>query len=235
MFKIHCISDTHNKHKQIYLPGGDIILHAGDATGRGTSGEIKAFLKWYGSLDFTYKIMVAGNHDWGFEKEPERFEKMCEEYGITYLNDSGVTIKDFDTEKEIKIWGSPVQPEFCNWAFNRAIYEADERYLQIKPHWDMIPSDTDILITHGPPMGVLDGVQNAFHDPYNVTHVGCPHLMKAIERVNPKLHIFGHIHEEHGHKYKDKTLFINAAILNDAYNVAYKPVEIEWDEEPRIK
>ena len=237
--KIHCISDTHNQHKKISLSGGDILIHAGDATGRGQSGEIEPFLKWYGSQDYTYKIFVAGNHDWGFEREPERYQEMCKKYGVIYLEDSGITIQDFDTGEDIKIWGSPVQPEFCNWAFNRRInkvaslpddYDPYHSYGYkihpwIKPHWDMIPDDTDILITHGPPEGILDGVQNFFHDPHNMTSVGCPHLREAVKRVEPALHVFGHIHDQHGVMVSGKTMFCNAAQLNDSYNVHYKPKE----------
>jgi hypothetical protein len=241
--KIHCISDTHNKHNKISLPGGDILLHAGDATGRGHSGEIEPFLKWYGSQDYTYKIFVAGNHDWGFERKPEKYKEMCKKYGVIYLEDSGITIQDFDTGEDIKIWGSPVQPEFCNWAFNRRInkvaplpddydpyhsYGKQKIHPWIKPHWDIIPDDTDILVTHGPPEGILDGVQNFFHDPHNMTSVGCPHLREAVRRVKPKLHVFGHIHDQHGVMVSEGTTFCNAAQLNDSYNVHYKPKEFVW-------
>lgn len=242
--KIVCISDTHNKHKQIDCGEGDILIHAGDATGRGQSGEIEPFLKWFGSQKFNFKILIAGNHDWGFEREPERYEEMCAKYGIYYLNDSGMEVQCPLTKETIKIWGSPVQPEFCNWAFNRRVSEnldvdiyhySGKIYPWIKPHWDKIPNDTDILITHGPPLGVRDGVQNAFHGKDKVTHVGCPHLMKAIKRVKPKLHVFGHIHEEHGVTHEYGTMFVNAAQLNDRYNVTYKPVEIQWEEELKNK
>jgi hypothetical protein len=238
--KIVCISDTHNRHKEIDCGSGDILLHAGDATGRGQSGEIKPFLKWFGEQDFAYKILIAGNHDWGFEKEPGRYEKMCKERGVIYLNDSGTTIKDFDTGEEIKIWGSPVQPEFCNWAFNRSIEPADERYPQIKPHWDMIPDDTDILITHGPPWGIRDKVPIHAHISGSMEHVGCPHLLNAVQRAMPKLHVFGHIHEEHGVTLPvfddmDDTTFVNASQLDDRYIVTYKPVEITWQDGPKNK
>jgi predicted phosphodiesterase len=240
--EIHCISDTHNKHKEISLPGGDILIHSGDATGRGQSGEIEPFLKWYGSQDYTYKIFVAGNHDWGFEREPERYEKMCKKYGVTYLNDSGLTIQDFDTGEDIEIWGSPVQPEFCDWAFNRSIdknpplpdnfdlYHSykPEFHPWIKPHWDKIPNDTDILITHGPPFGILDGVKNFYHDPHNMTSVGCPHLRDAIDRVKPVFHVFGHIHDQSGVMVSKGVTFCNAAQLNDSYNVHYKPKVFVW-------
>jgi len=240
MIKIHCISDTHNQHKKIHLTGGDVLIHSGDATGRGQSGEIESFLKWYGSREYFHKIFVAGNHDWGFEREPERFEEMCKKYGVIYLNDSGITIKDFDTGEDVKIWGSPVQPEFCNWAFNRRIdkqillpdgfdpYHSypPKSHPWIKPHWDKIPDDTDILITHGPPKGILDSVENHFHP--GGEEVGCPHLRDAIDRVKPVLHVFGHIHDQSGVMVSEGVTFCNAAQLNDSYNVHYKPKGFVW-------
>jgi len=242
--KIVCISDTHNRHKEIDCGKGDIIIHAGDATGRGQSGEIEPFLKWYGSLDFVHKVMIAGNHDWGFEREPERFEKMCEKYGVIYLNDSECVITDFDTGKDIKIWGSPVQPTFCNWAFNRDIdhdnqgdpYHGFKKHPLIKPHWDMIPDDVDILITHGPPYGIRDEVPRWHGISGDTEHVGCPHLMDAIEnRVKPKMHVFGHIHEEYGITYKSGTMFVNASSLDDRYIYSHKPLEIKWEDGPKHK
>jgi hypothetical protein len=236
------ISDTHNKHKQIDTGSGDILIHAGDATGRGQSGEILPFLKWFSDQNFKHKILIAGNHDFGFEKEPERYQKECDDLGIIYLNDSGIEIEG------LKIWGSPVQPEFFNWAFNRRInhdiklpddYDPYHSYPpksnpHIKPHWDLIPNDTDILITHGPPMGILDQCPNI-----NLRHimknVGCPHLLEAVNRVKPKYHIFGHIHERHGILIKNGTTFINASQLNDQYLVAYKPITINiFDEYERF-
>lgn len=242
--KIHCISDTHNKHKRIPLPGGDILIHSGDATGCGYRKEIESFLEWYGSQNYSYKIFVAGNHDFGFEKEPEKYRQMCKDYDVIYLEDSGITIKDFYTGEDIKIWGSPVQPEFFNWAFNRRInktaplpddFDPYHSYRPkihpwIKPHWDKIPKDTDILITHGPPEDILDKVVDRRGKPGDIIGVGCPWLRKAVDDIKPKLHVFGHIHQEHGILVKDGTIFCNAAQLNDNYSVAYKPKEFEWQQ-----
>jgi Icc-related predicted phosphoesterase len=228
--KITCISDTHNRHKQIDVGSGDILLHAGDATGLGKSGEIEAFLKWYGEQEYTHKIFVPGNHDWGFEKEPDRFKDMCEEYGVTLLNDSGITIED------IKIWGSPVQPTFCNWAFNRSITGETDPHPDIRPHWDMIPEDTDILITHGPPRGILDAIWSQHFSGIIEENVGCPFLKMRIDEVKPRLHVFGHIHNEQGifKRLNDNTTFINASQLDDNYEVAYTPKTIIWEDGVKI-
>lgn len=235
--KLVFISDTHNRHKEIDVGSGDIIFHCGDATGRGQSGEIEPFLKWYGSLNFAHKVMIAGNHDWGFERDPERFEEMCKKYGVIYLNDSGTIIKSFDTGENIKIWGSPVQPEFCNWAFNREIHDyPNAKHLPIKPHWDIIPNDTDILLTHGPPHKILDKVPRFSHISGDCERVGCPHLRDAVlNRVKPKIHAFGHIHEQHGIEIIDNTHFLNVSQLDDRYKVSYKPVEILWEDVQKKK
>jgi len=216
--KILCISDTHNKHDQIplkYLENIDneidTIIHAGDVSGRGWKNEIIPFLQWYNNLPFKNKILIAGNHDFYFEEASEtEIKEMLTHYpNIIYLNDSGVEIDG------IKIWGSPVQPWFYNWAFNRKDNE-------IQPHWDMIPLDTNILITHGPVKDYLDLTLGG-------DSAGCPRLLEKIkELTNLKLHICGHIHEAYGiYKFADNVTFINASVLNARYVMQNKPVEIE--------
>lgn len=107
----------------------------------------------------------------------------------------------------IKFYGSPWQPWYYDWAFN------EQRGEKIKAKWDLIPEDTDVLITHGPPMGILDKTLES-------GHVGCEELVKAVHRIKPKLHIFGHIHEDHGELRLHGTHFVNAA----SCNLKYKPV-----------
>jgi len=221
--KIVTISDTHNKHKQILIPDGDIILHAGDATGRGERGEIESFVKWYGSLPHKHKIMIAGNHDWGFDSSNAgQYEDFCKQHGVIYLNDSGCEVEG------IKIWGSPVQPAFCDWAFNRARSEEsaidpydymDYEKDPIGPHWDLIPYGTDILITHGPPMYRLDKV-GMTGSPNTGQHVGCEQLNWVVDAIRPKMHVFGHIHERRGvvvDKSTSPITYVNAASLTCRY------------------
>lgn len=194
---ITTISDTHNQHDAIDVGSGDLIIHAGDATSRGKEYEIQRFLMWYGKQDYECKIFVPGNHDFGFESYPQLYADMCDLYGVTLLNDSGHTYRG------IKIWGSPVQPEFHGWAFNRSA-------TAIAPHWAMIPDDTDILVTHGPPRGILDLAHG-----YNPA--GCPLLLKRVQEVKPKLHVFGHVHESRGMLRRDGTVYVNAACLDRRY------------------
>jgi Icc-related predicted phosphoesterase len=200
---IDVLSDTHGWHKKCECEGGDIILHAGDASSRGTRQEMLNFFDWYGKQKYDHRIFVPGNHDWECEDEPEEMKKACEENGIILLNDSGVTVKG------VKIWGSAVQPTFCDWAFNR------DRGPKIQKHWDLIPKDTEVLITHGPPAGILDMTTYASGDPRE--GVGCDNLLKTMEKLNVRLHVFGHIHEARGITYKKETTYINAAFLDRMY------------------
>lgn len=213
--KITCISDTHNQHLHIppdWLEGGDVLVHAGDISGRGSLKEVEEFLAWFNELPYTHKIMIAGNHDFWFEKMSTFAvnEMLAEKYpNITYLNDSGVEIDG------VKFWGSPVQPWFYDWAFNRMGTD-------ICRHWDMIPLDTDVLITHGPMKGFLDMTLRG-------VSTGCPYLLeKSAEMTNLKLFVCGHIHEAYGKfEFPDGGVFVNASTLNFNYQVQNKPIVVE--------
>jgi Icc-related predicted phosphoesterase len=188
-----------------------MCIHSGDVSSRGHDYEIIQFINWYSNLPFKYKIFIAGNHDFYFEetREEEIKELLSDFPEIIYLNDSGVEIEG------LKIWGSPVQPWFYNWAFNR-------KGTDICKHWDMIPLDTDILITHGPAKGYLDLTLRG-----DVT--GCPYLLEKItELKNLKLFVHGHIHEAYGRvDFPDGGIFVNASTLNFNYNVQNKPIIVE--------
>jgi predicted phosphodiesterase len=216
--KILAISDTHNKHLQIpsrFIENSDnsvdTIVHAGDVSSRGYKGEIIDFLKWYNELNFKNKILIAGNHDFYFEEgKPEDIAAMLAEYpNITYLNDSGVEIDG------VKFWGSPVQPWFYNWAFNR-------KGTDICKHWDLIPNNTHALLTHGPVKGYLDMTQQG-------ESVGCPYLLEKISQMsNLKLLVSGHIHEAYGMiDFPDGGIFLNASVLNLRYEMVNLPIQVE--------
>lgn len=142
--RIVCLSDTHNHHDFITVPDGDLLIHAGDLTGRGTMPEVLAVNKWLGTLPHRHKIIIAGNHDFGFEREPALFRSLIT--NAIYLQHEAVEVAG------LKIFGSPYTPWFHNWAFNV------QSPADMARHWSRIPDDTDILITHGPPEGVLDDV-----------------------------------------------------------------------------
>ena len=218
---IQIISDTHNKHKLITgdLPGGSLILHAGDISSMGYEHEITEFAKWYDGLNYDNKIFIAGNHDWGFQNNVDKVKEIVDFYKtITYLQDQLHTIQD-DNGTDVKIWGSPWQPEFHQWAFN-----LQKNGEELKSKWDMIPEGIDILLTHGPAWGFLDDVEGRRGE-----HLGCELLAERIKKIKPKIHICGHIHSGHGHYFNGHTHYFNASVLNEQYLYAHTPWNIDWN------
>lgn len=198
------ISDTHSKHLSVKLPRGDVLLHAGDVSYKGKREDIIGFLEWFSKQKFQYKIFIAGNHDFFFEKANEVEIQNAIPANVIYLYDSGIEING------IKIWGSPVTPKFFNWAFNR------KRGEEIRKHWELIPSNTDILMTHGPAYGFLDMTGDE-------KHTGCQDLLRRLLVIKPKFHVFGHIHESYGNIKRSGIQLINASLVNEAYDLIHKP------------
>jgi Icc-related predicted phosphoesterase len=221
--KITFISDTHNKHKEITssLPGGDLIVHGGDISSMGYKHEIQEFLKWFNGLDnYTHKIFIAGNHDWGFQTNPEMCKELLEFYDkVTYLEDNMKVIGD-DYQTAVKVWGSPWQPEFYNWAYN-----LPRKGEELKNKWELIPSDIDILITHGPAFGKVDKVIGKYEN------LGCELLAERIQTSKPKIHVCGHIHSGYGYVFDGQTHYINASVLDERYYFTQKPLSVEWNKE----
>ncbi len=213
MINITTISDTHGKHDLVHgknVGSGDLILHSGDCTPRGSREDIEEFLRWYGDLDFEMKVLIPGNHDFDFERNPELCAELAANYGVTLLNDSGVKFHG------LHIWGSPVQPWFYNWAFNRmrTKAQATAKYPFIGDHWDKIPTNTDILLSHGPAYGILDRTMRTNE------HVGCELLLKKIQEIRPVLHVCGHIHEDRGvhvEQGPSPITYVNASSLDLSY------------------
>ena len=212
--KITFISDTHTKHKHLTndLPGGDILIHCGDISSRGYMNEIRNFLEWFdGIKGYEHKIFIAGNHDFGFQDNPKECAKLLQDYPtVTYLEDTSVIIDG------IKIYGSPWQPRFYNWAFNV------DRGWDIAQKWEKIPQDTDILITHGPLHGIVDST-------YTGQRVGCEDLYKKVMEIKPKVHCSGHIHFDHGMKEIDGITFINACCLGEDYMYQNGPITLDFE------
>lgn len=189
--RIVAVADTHN-YQFFDLPAGDIFIHAGDATMSGTKKEEDDFRAWLDILTFMYRwvVFTPGNHDfWA--------ERCLRMKGVVFLNNSSVKLEG------LKIWGSPYTPTYGPWAFMKP---DDELAL----FWNMIPSDTDIVITHGPPMGILDLTTR------NV-NAGSLTLLNKIKEIRPKAHIFGHIHEAAGSFTKDTTMFYNVSVVDKQY------------------
>lgn len=220
--KIGLLSDTHCQHASVLIPRGlDMIIHAGDFADSKSpvlnEHEVHNFIDWYTSLNIKYKILIAGNHDTALEAGLIK-SKYIKSKGIYFLQDDTIIIED------IKIFGSPYTPNFGkHWAFN-----VDRSKLY--KHWNLIEENTDIVITHGPPMGMLDITNN---DGCNF-QAGCKSLMRTMLKIQPQYHIFGHLHDEpyiynNGIKTIDncKTQFMNVSILDLKHNIVNKLKIIE--------
>lgn len=235
--RIIIISDTHGLHNNMEheLPDGDVLIHAGDCTNVGKEREIEEFVYWYQNIKkFDTKIFIAGNHDFGFEKydgyrnsnESHWLQNLINEENlsqsnVTYLHDSELVIASPEFSRPIKFYGSPWQPEFFNWAFNLPRLGTE---LELK--WADIPNDTDVLITHTPPNGIRDFVRGRF----GTESVGCELLRHRVDKLNPILNVFGHIHDAYGAAQIKDTLFVNASICDERYNPINKPMIVDLKE-----
>ena len=204
--RIVCISDTHGSTPA--LPAGDLLLHAGDLTMSGSLKELRAATDWLRAQTHRYKCVVAGNHDFCLQNDRDAAEALLG--GLTYLRDSSVTINGF------RVYGSPWQPWFFDWAFNL------QRGPEIAAKWKLIPSGVDILITHGPPKGILDSTKS-------MANVGCADLSTELKRIRPRLHVFGHIHEAYGQEVRDGTVYVNACVCTLAYEPTNRPIVVDLD------
>ena len=221
--RITFISDTHTKHTQITqdLPGGDLLIHAGDLMNSGYYWEeVYPFLDWYNNLgNYDHKVFIAGNHDRLFEDEAEKINGLLTGYkNIEYLRDKWLAVGD--DERMVKIYGSPWQPEFYNWAFN-----LPRNGVALEEKWFNIPNSTEILVTHGPPWGHCDVT------PYGNLNVGCELLRVRVDELKPKIHVFGHVHSGYGYKFHEGTHFINASVLSERYQYTNKPITVDWNPE----
>lgn len=216
--RVVMISDTHTLHDQVKVPDGDILIHAGDFCGYGRLDEMDSFNTWMGTLPHKYKVVVAGNHDKICEKflPQNRYDYVVSRTKIkeltsnfTYLMDSACVVEGY------LIYGSPWQPEYYDWAFN-----LPKNGWQLKQAWASIPDKTDILVTHGPALGVLDYTRRK-------DRAGCELLAARIRTLpNLKLHVFGHIHEGYGihHNTESRLTSVNASICTLEYTATNKPI-----------
>lgn len=209
--KLVCISDTHGDHDGLVLPEGDVLIHAGDLSAHGLLAETHAFMKWLGSQAFEHILCIAGNHDVFMEQQPLMALQFAQDHGVRLLNDSGCTIDG------VNFWGSPITPRYMDWAFMR------DPGKPIEDHWNLIPMNTDVLITHGPPYGIMDQVQRPDG---SLVHTGCPSLLTRVRDVSPAVHLFGHIHEGHGRTDQAGVTYFNVCTMDEHYRLAYSPVVI---------
>ncbi|MDJ0973317.1 MAG: metallophosphatase domain-containing protein [Planctomycetota bacterium] len=204
--RLVCLSDTHGMEPEGGVPPGDVLVHAGDLTTRGTRPEVEAAHAWLAALPHRHKVVVAGNHDWAFERDATWARATMT--GVTYLEDAEALIDG------IRFWGSPWQPWFFDWAFNL------QRGAELAAKWAQIPDGVDVLITHGPPAGHGDVT-------WDGRGVGCADLLEAVQRVRPRVHVFGHIHEGYGTTESDGTTFINASTCDLRYRPVNPPIVYE--------
>ena len=202
------ISDTHTLHWKLQIPDGDVLVHAGDALNRGTLEELQDFNYWLNTLPHKHKIVIAGNHDWCFEREQTAEKARAILTAATYLQGSGIEIGG------VYFYGSPWQPAFMDWALDL------ERGKPMNDKWKKFRI-TDVLIPHGPPLNILDNTITG-------ERVGCLDLWEAVSRVRPKFHVFGHIHESYGQLTESGVQFINACICTERYKPINKPIVFEF-------
>lgn len=220
-YSICAISDTHNRHTSIAIPECDFLIHAGDMSARGHKHDMQNWAKWMAKQPAKYKICIMGNHELGYEEfyplSRAWIMDLCPDMHI--LNNSGVELEG------IKFYGYPQTPEFFNWAYN--IPRGDMHIYS-----DAIPTDINVLITHGPPARILDevvGVNGYSKSPPD--HVGCQALADRVLVVKPNIHIFGHIHCAHGERHKDGTSFYNVSVCDEQYSPSNPPTIIEYIKE----
>jgi len=219
-----CFSDTHGQHGRIpaeHLVEADVLLHAGDFSNTGEVEQVRDFAKWLKAYPAVHKVVIAGNHDVTFQ--PDYYARAWSRYHAKpydceeargALSDSGSCVYLEDESAEVlgyRIYGSPWQPEFCDWAFNLPLGAA------CREAWAKIPAEVDILITHGPPRGKGDLCSHG-------AEVGCEDLLRAIRERAVPVSLAGHIHEGYGARAEGATLFVNASTCTLAYNPINPPI-----------
>lgn len=206
--RVVAISDTHDLHDGLTIPDGDILVHAGDLTFNGSLEDLERVNDFFGSLPHAVKLVVAGNHDFCLEKIPRAARAVLT--NCTYLQDEAFVWRG------IKFYGSPWQPTFMDMAFNL------DRGPEIRQKWDLIPPDTDVLITHAPPHGVRDRNQAGQQE-------GCRDLLATVLRIKPAIHVFGHIHEGRGITRRQGITFANVSSCDGWYEPVHSPMTFDVD------
>jgi Icc-related predicted phosphoesterase len=209
------VSDTHGLHNRMLhaVPDGDVLIHCGDVSGHGSAGEISRFVAWLCEQPHPHKLFVAGNHDAALVARPPLLMEIINSAWVR--NDRGVRyLEDESTEiGGVKFYGSPWTPEFMNWYFM-----LPRAGVEIAAKWAAIPNDTQVLITHGPPYGILD------RSLYNNEPAGCEALRARVRELpGLRLHVFGHIHEGYG----QDGISVNAATCNEDYRPVNRPIVVD--------
>lgn len=209
--KLIILSDTHGCIQDIKIPSGDVLIHCGDFSNNGSYKELVGQLNIFAEQQHLWKLWIPGNHDLFLgRKDSYLLSDLYDQYaqrGMFYLCDNGIEIES------INFYGTPWSNPYFNWAFMLSEEEQEKKFT-------MIPFDTDVLISHTPPYGILDRNREGIH-------CGSKALLRRIEEVRPGISCFGHLHDargENSHSIKGTT-FINASNINGW--VIHPPVEIE--------
>ncbi len=208
--RIVAVADTHQFHDELQVPAGDVFVHAGDMCRAGDLDELAAAARFILSLPHRHKIIIAGNHDWAFVHTPETARAL---FGpdVIYLQDSEAKVEG------VRFYGSPWQPEYNDWAFNLP------RGAELAARWALIPQGIDVLVTHGPPAGIGDRYSaDGYHQ---IGRQGCADLRARVAKVQPRLHMFGHIHQDGGLWQEDGTTFANVT----TWECERPPTVIDYD------
>jgi Icc-related predicted phosphoesterase len=212
--KLVCISDTHGCHNYLEVPKGDVLIHCGDAELDGYS-RYNSFMNWMHDQPHKHKLFIPGNHDFYMQQHTFNCVLEFEGLGIRTLIDKAIGIDG------IKFYGAPWSPTFMNWAFMK-----DDQ--DLTPHWDAIPEDTDVLITHGPAFGIGDAV-NGTKKPLGSRSLA----IRILELKQLRMHLYGHIHTG----TPDVGIAHNCSVLDEDYKLVHKArvIEIKKNKEVTIK
>ena len=207
--RIVFISDTHGWHEDVALPEGDILVHCGDLVTNVMKGlvSLREVDDWFGRQPFQHVLCTGGNHDRALEQLLQRGETLEH---ATVLVDAGFR------HEGVLFWGAPWIPHLRGWAFCREDAELEQ-------HWSLIPEDVDVLLTHSPPVGILDISSSGRGD------VGCDFLADRVRQLAPRIHAFGHIHASYGEYEEGGTRYINAALVGGRapFTLMNAPIVVE--------
>jgi Icc-related predicted phosphoesterase len=209
--RLVCLSDTHNRTDGLVVPDGDLLLHAGDLTGHGKADEIAQAARWLASLPHRHKVVVAGNHDFLLQDRPAEGRALLGRVpGLVYLEDELVELDG------LRIYGTPWQPWFYDWAYN--LPRDGEELAAV---WAKVPDGVDVLLTHSPAYGIVDRTSRG-------DLAGCERLRAAMDRIKPRLHVCGHIHEAYGEAVVAGVHHVNASTCDLSYRAVQSPIVVEW-------
>jgi len=205
------VSDTHGQHEELGCLEGDVLIHCGDFCDgfRKDPRDVQAIDSWFAKQRFELILCVGGNHDFAVENRISN-GKAVFQHALWLQDDSCV-------HQGVRFYGSPWLPHLQGWAF----YLPPDR---LREKWSMIPDDTTVLVTHTPPLGILDLPRS------RQVHCGCPDLLERVEVVQPRFHLFGHNHASAGVQEREATTFVNASIVDSSFKVARSAVILDLDE-----